>query len=182
MEREKEKKEIIIKKIAVGFYQTNCYLVADKNSGEAVIIDPGDEPEQISAEIEKANLRPKFILLTHNHPDHTGALEEIKNLWSCDVLRLKEGEKIRISNLEIRVVETPGHTPESVCYIIDKNIFSGDTLFKQGIGRTDLEGGDYAEIKKSLKCLMEFPDDFRVFPGHGEETTIGEERKTNPFL
>ena len=190
---------MLIYKIVVGTFQANCYLIADppslkfrrasKKTKECIIIDPGDESEKISSAIEKNNLKPEFILLTHSHPDHIGAVEAIKNIWSCDVLKLKMNEKIKIGEIEIKVIATPGHTPESVCFISGCNIFSGDTLFKGGIGRTDLptgkaglKGGDFNQIQKSLKCLMEFPDNFKVWPGHGEETLIGEERKSNLFL
>lgn len=183
---------MIIKKIIVGPLETNCYLIADGKTSakggfasggkEAVIIDPGGEPEKILRVIKENNLKPKFILLTHNHPDHTGALKKIEDLCDTDCRTVEDGDKLKLGNIEIQVITTPGHTPESVCFAVGENIFSGDTLFKQGIGRTDLEGGDYNQIQKSLKRLMEFPDNFKVFPGHGEETTIGEEKANNPFL
>jgi glyoxylase-like metal-dependent hydrolase (beta-lactamase superfamily II) len=179
MERKKEIEKMIIRRIVVGPLETNCYLVADEAIKDAVIIDPGAEPDKISSAIKENGFKPKFILLTHEHPDHIGA---ITNLWPCDVLRLKNGENIKIGKTEIMAAATPGHTPDSVCFIAEEHIFSGDTLFKGGIGRTDLKGGNYFQIKESLKRLMEFPDHFKIFPGHGEETTIGEERKNNPFL
>lgn len=173
---------MIIKRIVVGPLETNCYLVADEKTKEAVIIDPGAESEKIFNAIKKENLKPKFILLTHRHPDHIGALEKLKEKLDIEVLEAKDGDKFQIGNLKIKTLGTPGHTPESVCFVVDSNIFSGDTLFKSGIGRTDLEGGDFDQIQKSLKRLMEFPGDFKVFPGHGGETVIGEEKKNNPFL
>jgi len=173
---------MIIKRIVVGLLETNCYLVADEKTKEAVIIDPGDEAEKILNVIKKENFKPKFILLTHTHPDHIGALEDLKEKLDIEVLKVKDGDKFQIGNLEVRTIGTPGHTSESICFVIDSNIFSGDTLFKNGIGRTDLEGGDFDQIQNSLKLLMEFPNHFKVFPGHGPETTIGEERKNNPFL
>ncbi len=87
-----------------------------------------------------------------------------------------------LKGVGVEVLATPGHSQDSVCFIVDGVIFSGDTLFKGGIGRADLEGGDWTKIQKSLKRLMQFPDHFKVFPGHGEETIIGEEKKNNPFL
>lgn len=159
-------------------------MVADEKTREAVIIDPGGEAEKIFRAAKENNLKPKFILLTHKHPDHTGALEEIEqlcNLRGC-THTVENGDELKLENLKIKAISTPGHTPDSVCFVAGRNIFSGDTLFKGGIGRTDLEGGDFVQIQKSLKRLMQFPDNFKVWPGHGEETTIGEEKKNNPFL
>lgn len=173
---------MIVKRIIIGPLETNCYLVADKETKDTVIIDPGDEPEKILNAIKKVNLKPKFILLTHSHPDHTGALNLLKKKLKIPLLKAKEGDVIKIGKIELKIIGTPGHAPDSVCFIGEDNIFSGDTLFKGGIGRTDLEGGDFDQIQKSLKRLMEFPDDFKVFPGHGEETTVGGEKKNNPFL
>ena len=182
MAGEEKYKKVIIKRIIVGPLETNCYLVADEKTKEAVIIDPGDESEKIFSAIRQEKLKPKFILLTHNHPDHTGALKKIKDNFNIECLDVGDGDKLELGNLKIEVLATTGHSEESVCFIVDNLIFSGDTLFKQGIGRTDLEGGDYNQIQKSLKRLMEFPDNFKVFPGHGPETTIGEEKANNPFL
>ncbi len=174
--------KIIIKRIVVGPVETNCYLVADSRIKEAVIIDPGDEPGKISNAIKENGLKPQFILLTHEHPDHIGALEAISKFFNIKQSKVKNGDEIEIGDLKMKVIATPGHSAESVCFIAEGNIFSGDTLFCQGIGRTDLGSGDYDQIKKSLKLLMEFHDNFKVWPGHGEETTIGEEKKNNPFL
>ncbi len=164
---------MIIHKIVVGPLQTNCYILADEKTKECVVIDPGDDVEKISAVINRQKLKPKFILLTHSHFDHVGALDEIKKKFGIVVSSNPEG---------LTVIETPGHTKDSVCFIVDDKIVSGDTLFYQGIGRTDLKGGDYKQLEKSLKRLMEFPGHFKVYPGHGPETTIGEERKNNPLL
>ncbi len=172
---------MFIKRIIVGPLETNCYLAADEATKETIIIDPGDEPEKIFAVINRQKLKPKFILLTHSHFDHIGALEEIKKFSSCDVENLKKGDEIKIGSSVLSAIKTPGHTLDSVCFVLEKEkiIFSGDTLFKAGIGRTDLEGGDYAQMQKSFKRLMEFPNHFKVFPGHGPETTIGEEKISN---
>jgi glyoxylase-like metal-dependent hydrolase (beta-lactamase superfamily II) len=182
-------KKIIIKRIVVGPIETNCYLVADNRTRETVIIDPGGEPEKIFSAIKENGLKPRFILLTHEHPDHTGALEAVSEFLNIKLRKAKDGEEIKIGDSNIKIIATPGHSAESVCFIVSDpadggagNIFSGDTLFYRGIGRTDLEGGDFIQIQKSLKYLMKFPDNFKAWPGHGPETTIGEERELNPFL
>lgn len=189
MEREEKSEKIIIRRIIVGPLETNCYLVSDKETKYTVIIDPGDEAEKIFNAIKEEKLKPKFILLTHEHPDHTSALKAVSEVLGIKRVVAEDGDILRLGGLEIKVIAMPGHSRESVCFVADDpaiggagNIFSGDTLFKQGIGRTDLEGGDFYQIQKSLKRLMEFPDDFKVFPGHGPETTIGEEKHSNSFL
>ncbi|MBU1179140.1 MBL fold metallo-hydrolase [Patescibacteria group bacterium] len=171
--------------IIVGPLETNCYIVVypERSRGEqgrrAVIVDPGDDAEKIIKVAEENDLRPKGILLTHAHFDHVGALEEIKNHFQIKLMSPSTSE---VDGLEI--IKTPGHTPDGVCLVNEKEgvIFSGDTLFKNSIGRTDFPGGDYEQIKKSLAKIMKYPDHFKVYPGHGPGTTIGEERKTNPFL
>ncbi len=187
---------MFIKRIIVGPVQTNCYLVGDGETKEGVIIDPGAEPGKIFSAIKENGFAPKFILLTHNHFDHIGALENLARVLGIENKKVKDREEIKIGKLKIKSIATPGHTSDSVSFVVEMNIFSGDTLFKSGIGRTDLpaclparqagkaglEGGDYEQMRKSLKRLMEFSDDFKVWPGHGEPTTIGEERRENPFL
>ncbi len=182
MERKKKSEKRIIKRIVVGPLETNCYLVGDSETKETVIIDPGAEPEKIFSAIKENGLKPKFILLTHSHFDHIGALNAVAREFGIENKKIKDGDELGIGNLKIKVLATSGHTPDSVCYVVGRSIFSGDTLFKQGIGRTDLKDGDFNQIQKSLKQLMEFPDAFRVWPGHGEPTTIAEERRKNPFL
>jgi len=173
---------MIIKKIIVGHLEANCYLVADNKTKETIIIDPGDDFQFIFNAVKEYGLSPRFILLTHRHPDHAGALKKIKENFNIKCLDVEDGDELKIGNLKITVIATQGHSEESVCFVVDNSIFSGDTLFKGGIGRTDLEGGDYNKIQKSLKRLMEFLDNVKIFPGHGPETTIGNERKNNPFL
>ena len=97
---------------------------------------------------------------------------------------MKDGDEVEIGETKLKIIETPGHTKDSICIVDEesKSIFTGDTLFKNSIGRTDLPGSDGGEMAKSLKKLMKFPDDFKIYPGHGEESTIGEERQYNHFL
>lgn len=146
----------------------------------------------------------KYILLTHGHYDHVMAINDLKKKYGFKVVIsekdkdieginlkigiqtpeikpdiLAEGATLFIGEKEIQVIETPGHTKGSVCYLVNGSLFSGDTMFHHSHGRTDLPGGSDAEMKKSLKKLMELNNNIKVYPGHGPETTIGEERKYN---
>ena len=204
---------VILKKLVVGPLASNCYIVGSETTKEGMIIDPADEAEEILRGIEELGLEIKFIVLTHGHPDHVGALKEIKEATGAEIaihsddgeiLRqqflgflfglshpeppapdrlLKGGDSIDIGDLHFSVLHTPGHTPGGICLLGHGVLFSGDTLFNCGIGRYDLPGGDYNQLMDSLHTkLMVLPDDTIVYPGHGPETTIGAERRANPFL
>lgn len=179
-------KNMLIHKIIVGPIQTNCYIVSDGETGEVLIIDPGDEAKKIIEFIELRHFTPIGVVLTHDHFDHIEALDEVIKYFNILLFDTKiQGEiTISVGKLNLKVIKTPGHSKDSICLVSEKNntIFSGDTLFNQGIGRTDLEGGDPTQIKESLKLLMTYPDDYKVYPGHGAETTIGNERQNNPHL
>ena len=205
--------KVILKKLVVGPLASNCYIVGSETTKEGMIIDPADEAEEILRGIEELGLKIKFIVLTHGHPDHVGALKEIKEATGAEIaihtddgeiLRqqflgflfglsypeppapdrlLKRGDGIDIGDLRFSVLHTPGHTPGGICLLGHGVLFSGDTLFNCGIGRYDLPGGDYNQLMDSLHTkLMVLPDDTIVYPGHGPETTIGAERRANPFL
>jgi len=172
----------IIKQIIVGEIETNCYLFISNN--ELVIIDPGDEAEKILKEIKKIKAKPKYIINTHYHFDHVLANKKIKeetgvqilihedekNFIDFDVDRfLKEGSKINIGDSILRVIHTPGHTEGGICLLGEDLIFTGDTLFKDGYGRTDLSGGSQKDLIESLKMLSELlKPGMMVYPGHGE--------------
>ncbi|MDR0910214.1 MAG: MBL fold metallo-hydrolase [Spirochaetaceae bacterium] len=186
--------------IPVGFLQTNCYLVP-LDGAKCIVIDPGDEGERIAAEIEGRQLEPCLFLLTHGHSDHTQGLPALHAKWpdvpiamhKSDLFMLEksrkslplptefveEGHKGSILPKNWTVLHTPGHTPGSCCYWLkDKGIlFSGDTLFNMGIGRTDLPGGNQNSMERSLKRLLALDPSIKVYPGHGPETTIGAESK-----
>jgi glyoxylase-like metal-dependent hydrolase (beta-lactamase superfamily II) len=174
--------EIII--LPVGPLQTNCCIVFDRETKDAVIIDPGDDAEKIIEAVKKEKLNPFGILLTHDHFDHIGAMRDVSDYFKIGLLEAKENEEIPIGGGKLAVILTPGHTPDGVCFIAEKEkfIISGDTLFFRSIGRTDLPGGNYVKIMESLRTLMKYPGEYRVYPGHGPATTIGEEREENPFL
>lgn len=189
--------------LPLGDYQTNCYILHQEGNRDCVVIDPGYEPEIILSYLSEKGLTLQAILLTHGHFDHVGAVRELAAQTDCRVyLNPKdlsmppmltagplyytntygEGDQLDIAGISFRVMETPGHTPGSVCLITENNIFSGDTLFRGSCGRTDLPGGDYRAMKESLKRLAALREDYNVYPGHGSNTTLAWEQKTNPYL
>ena len=195
--------------LPLGAYQTNTYIV--ENGGRCAIIDPGYEPETILAFLSKQGLTADAVLLTHGHFDHVGAVEKIVEktgcaLWmserdwsqkispltsyfypiaNCDFTEVQfceDGEEICVAGLTFTVLETPGHTWGSVCYFCGDAMFSGDTLFAGSCGRTDLPGGDWDTIAQSLKRLSELDGNYTVYPGHGNSTTLSEEKQYNPYM
>ncbi len=204
---------MIVDKLVVGPFASNCYIVGSESNKEGMIIDPGDEAGRILKKVKDLKLDIKFIVLTHGHIDHTGALKEVKEATGAEVAihgddvehlqdrlvavafglsystppppdrLLKGGESLDIGDLHFEVLHTPGHTPGGICLLGEGVVFSGDTLFNYGIGRADLPGGNYSQLINSLQTrLMTLPDNTVVYPGHGAATTIGAERKGNPFL
>lgn len=190
-----------ISTLVLGDYQVNCYLVSDDN-GKAVVIDPGYEAEKILRVVKEKELDVQCIFLTHGHFDHIGAVKPLMQALNCPVyLQPKEvtlppyltqgllcyteeyeqGNEISVGDLTFRVMETPGHTNGSVCLLCEDCIFTGDTLFAGSCGRTDL-GGSMLEMLASLKSLAALEGNYRVFPGHGPETDLDYERKTNPYI
>lgn len=200
----------------LGKVRTNCYIISNSVTKEAVIIDPADEANIIEDAVKKEELNVMGILLTHGHFDHILAAKELADIYNTkiyanefekglladgykncstnmgnslctlvpDVL-LKDEEIIVIADTKIQVIHTPGHTKGSVCYyLIDENILiSGDTLFKDSVGRTDLPTGNNNMLLTSIhEKLMVLADDVTVFPGHGEPTTIGYEKKNNMYF
>ncbi|KXG76992.1 putative metallo-hydrolase [Thermotalea metallivorans] len=205
---------MIIERILAGIYATNCYVITCEDTKKTAIIDPGGDGDDIVSYIDKNGFDPVFIILTHGHGDHIGAVNEIKqkkgipvfihkddgemlgnadkNLTSFmsgpkiefmpDTL-LKDGDAIELGNLKLHIIHTPGHTRGSICIKVNDVVFTGDTLFANSIGRTDLEGGSFELIIDSIKRkLLVLDDEIKVLPGHGPATTIGMERMMNPFI
>ena len=189
--------------LPLGDYQTNCYIVHKGNGTDCLIIDPGYEPEIISSYLEEKGLTPEAILLTHCHFDHVGAVKDLAAQYDCKVfLDRKElamppmltngplyytdsyadSDKLTLADIPIQVLETPGHTPGSVCLIMEDTLFSGDTLFAGSCGRTDLPCGDARAMRDSLRRLATLSENYRVCPGHGPSSTLNREKKTNPYL
>jgi len=160
-----------IKRLIVGDLETNCYLLISEN--KLIIIDPGGGVEKILKEIKEIKAKPKYIINTHCHPDHTSANEEVRKKTGAEILTLKGEEEIKIGKSVLKVIHTPGHTKDSICLLGKNFIFTGDTLFKNGYGRTDLSGGSQKELEESLEKLSKLlkPRGVRrmtVYPGHGE--------------
>jgi len=188
----------MLKKLAVGDYLANCYILGCKETREGVVIDPGDEVPLILREISKSGLTIRAILITHGHVDHIGGASELRRVTKAPVMihaldapalnsgpdaHLVDGQTIQVGTYPVSVIHTPGHSPGGVCFYAPGAVFTGDTLFAGSIGRTDFRGGDYNALIQGVRAKI-FPlgDDLRVYPGHGPATTIGRERATNPFF
>ena len=176
---------MVFERLVVGELESNCYVL--KSVGIGIIIDPGAEPDKI---INAAKgLEIQLILATHRHYDHIDATEAIKKATGAQAaihaldwldgfdLKIHNRQEIEFGDEQIIVLHTPGHTPGGCCFLTGQDLFSGDTLFPGGHGNTSFRGGNQQAILKSIKeKLMVLPDKTRVYPGHGPETTIGQER------
>ena len=188
----------------------NFYIVADESKNDAFLIDPGGDPGRIKQILKKKDLNLKFIINTHGHGDHIFAngsfdvpiyihklekeflTDPDKNLSGMFGFLLKtpkaaklleDGEKIYLNDMEIEILHTPGHTPGSVSVKLNGAVFTGDALFRGGVGRTDFPYGDWETLLKSIReRLLVLDDETVIYPGHGDASTIGEERRSNPFL
>lgn len=189
--------------LTLGAYQVNCYIIHDKKSPFCCVIDPGYEADTILDKLSELGLTLEAILLTHGHFDHVGAVRDLAadtgcQVWLCaEDLALPtnltagplcytntyaEGTTLHLAGLDISVLQTPGHTPGSVCLLTENTLFSGDTLFAGSCGRTDLPGGSWEQMRSSLKRLSEIEANLWVLPGHGESTMLESEKKYNPYL
>jgi len=197
---------MLIKTLPVGHLETNCYVVTDENTLECAIIDPGAESNTILDYVESNNLKPKAIFITHGHFDHVTALSAVREATGAPVYVSKkdacppglsrlhrlveddsfnywgEGDSVTVGSMTFTVMETPGHSPGSVTIRCGDVLFTGDTLFRDSCGRTDLEGGDMDQILASLLRLAALDGDFEVYPGHGDSSTLDRERRFNYFI
>jgi hydroxyacylglutathione hydrolase len=208
--------ELMVRGIVVGVFQENCWVVGNRRTGEAICIDPGDQPEEILALARDMGVRIKYIANSHAHVDHvmgvagvhaaTGAkfllhesdLQLLRTGWKDVAMRMgldvsqgppdpdafvAEGDTVEVDGLQLKAITTPGHTPGSVSYYTEGLLFSGDTLFRGSIGRTDLPGGSFEEEMESIcNRLLTLPDETLVLPGHMQETSIEFEKAHNPFV
>lgn len=207
---------MIFETIVVGELGVNCYLLADSQTKEGVVIDPGAEPERILAAVQKSGVKVVAVLNTHGHFDHIGGNRKLAEATGAPLMISKEDEPflsraatsarmyglmaddsslpaaylaegglIRFGGHEIRVIHIPGHSPGGSCFYLEKDgiLISGDSLFAESIGRTDLPGGSQALLVGSIRSkLLTLPETTKVFPGHGPATTIGHEKRSNPYL
>ncbi|MCY6370454.1 MBL fold metallo-hydrolase [Clostridium ganghwense] len=198
-----------IKRIPAGIYEANCYILIDEKTKEVAVIDPGGDGEILIKEIDKLDVKVNCILLTHGHMDHTDAVQDIKDKYNVPVYinpkdkemmsagenvfgaiweqkndgTIEDGDTLKLGELIIKCIETAGHTPGGMCFLVENVVFTGDTLFQGSIGRTDFVGGSYELLIKNIKTkLMILPEDTIVLPGHGPESSIKYEKQNNPFL
>ena len=186
-----------VETMVLGAYQVNCYLIWEDGSKKCLVIDPGYDAGAVLDRAEDLGLTIEAILLTHGHFDHVGAVRLVAEEAGCKVYLCKEdttlperftagplyytdfygeGDTLTLADLTFSVLHTPGHTPGSV------SLLFGDTLFSGSCGRTDLPGGNWVQMKQSLKRLSELPGDYFVHPGHGPGTILSMERKFNPYF
>jgi hydroxyacylglutathione hydrolase len=188
----------MLRKLVVGPYQTNCYILGCNETGEGLVIDPGDEVSRIVEEFSRNELKILYIFLTHGHFDHTGGAQELSRLTAAPVWihaldapalnfrpdgYLSHGQEIRLGTYNISVIHTPGHSPGGASFHGPGVIFTGDALFAGSVGRTDFPGGSHELLIREVReKIFSLGDDIRVYPGHGSATTIGRERLSNPFF
>lgn len=200
--------------LVVGPIEENCYVLRDEETNEGIIIDAGDNGQEILAYVRDSGLKPIMLVNTHGHWDHIGAVDFLRDQLDIKLaihkddafmltaseeemaaysifigkkrpaeILLNDGDEISFGNSKLKAIHTPGHTEGGICLYGGGCLFSGDTLFAGSVGRTDLPGGDYQAIIHSVNVkLSEVADDTRVYPGHGPVTTMGRERRCNPYM
>lgn len=207
---------MIFETIVVGELGVNCYLLADSETKEGIVIDPGAEPKRILAAIKNSGVKVLNVLNTHGHFDHIGGNRSVTEATGGKLMiskedepflsrasssasmyglaaenspspasYLAEGDIIRFGSHELKVIHIPGHSPGGSCFYLAKDgiLISGDSLFAESVGRTDLPGGSQAQLVGAIRSkLLTLPEGTKVFPGHGPATTIGHEKRHNPYL
>lgn len=209
-----EGENMILEKIRVGEVKTNCYIFGDSDTKDVVVIDPADEGKAIFDLINENGYKVKYIVITHGHFDHIGAVEFLKEQTGAQVLvhridgemiedpeknfslfgfnggpikitadrLLEDNDEVTLGNSSFKIIHTPGHTIGSICVLYEDSLFSGDTLFKETVGRTDLPYSDQPQMITSIKKLMNLDDNIKVFPGHGDSSDMKHEKMYNPFM
>ena len=190
----------------LGMIEANCYIVSDPDTRLCAVIDPGDESNCVMDYLERNRLTCKYIFITHGHYDHTMAVNAVAEQTSATVcihaadanadtenapyrftppagsVFYKEGDEFEVGSLRFTVLETPGHSPGCVSILCGDSLFTGDTLFRDSCGRTDLPGGDMPTLLRSLKRLSDLPGNLDVYPGHMDATTLDRERRFNYYV
>lgn len=190
-----------IQQLPLGDYQTNCYILRQPGSSRCLVMDPGYDCPSLTQALK--GLTVEAVLLTHGHFDHVGGVSRLAMDFDCPVYMgrqevglppmmsagpipythlLSDGQQLNLAGICLRVLETPGHSPGSVCYLGEGALFSGDTLFAGSCGRTDFPGSDQAAMWASLGRLAQLPGDLALWPGHGEGSTLALEKQYNPYL
>lgn len=190
----------------LGMIEANCYIVADEDTKLCAVIDPGDESNCVMDYLERNKLTCRYILLTHGHFDHTMAANAVAEQTGATVcmskldanpdisgpqyrftppagtIWLSDGDELTVGGLTFRVMATPGHSPGSLSFVCQDCIFTGDTLFRDSCGRTDLPGGDMKQLLRSLKRICDLPGNMEVYPGHMDATSLDRERRFNYYV
>ena len=196
------------KALQLGPIGTNCYLIKDTATGKGAVIDPGDEPQRVLDAVRDSGMELAAVFLTHAHYDHTGAVPALKEAYPGLPIYLHDadfalgtgnpsaimpqakgrtasygdGDVMKVGELELEVIHTPGHTPGGVTLKCGDVLFTGDTLFQESMGRTDFPGGSDQDILASLKKLARLPGDYQVCPGHEAFSTLEHERQYNYYM
>lgn len=198
---------MIVKSMIAGMYEEVCHIAMDEATKEAVVMDPGGNGEMIERELTALGANVKYILLTHGHMDHVGAVDYLAEKFNAPVYinkaeieymkndnfvfgnikkidgYLNDGDVLDFANTTIKVIHTPGHTKGGTCLLIDDKLFTGDTLFQCAVGRWDFAGGNFAELINGIKTkLLVLDKNTEVYPGHGPMSTIGYEERNNQYL
>lgn len=205
---------MIFEGFGVGPIDANCYIIGCEQAKDGAVVDPGDEGSRILKRLKALGLKCKYIILTHGHADHIGALQEVRDATGAEVLihkqdagmltdpnqnlsmmlglvlkfeaadrLLEEGDIIQVGDIAIKVIHTPGHSLGGISLQVGDFLITGDTLFAGSVGRSDFPGGNHNVLINSIKTkLLVYPDETKVYSGHGPATTIGYEKRYNPFL
>ncbi len=187
--------DLVCLRVFMGLYPVKSYLAVCRKTREAAVIDTGGNPEAVIKKVRELNVKVSKILLTHAHPDHAGGLAALDREFNCptfmdkkeprpsgsrDLRFVEDGGSIPLGRLKARTIFTPGHTPGGVSYVIGRSVFSGDAIFAGSMGRAN---ASWPNLFNSVtRKLLTLPDDFGLYPGHGPATTVGEERRHNPFF
>ncbi|HEY96092.1 MAG TPA: MBL fold metallo-hydrolase [Dehalococcoidia bacterium] len=182
-------KSIQIEKMSLGPYETNTYIITCLNTKASAVIDAPGEAEKVLEGVKETDV--KYILMTHNHMDHTGAMAELRSALGVPIAAheadakrmplkpdtfLNDGDYLSVGNLKMRVIHTPGHTPGGLCFYTDKYLLAGDTIFKDGPGRTNSPAALKQIIESITGNIFTLPDDTQIFPGHGDSAVLKEEK------